>query len=58
MVWFSRVTMSRSVSAARTIAAVSSGLTVGTCSTAASMWSASLSVPSSSGVRPGQVLPQ
>ena len=40
-VWFSSVTTSRSVRAARRIASRSSGLIVGTCSTATSTWSAS-----------------
>ena len=40
-VWFSAVTTSRSVRATRRIASRSSGLIVGTCSTATSTWSAS-----------------
>ena len=40
-VWFSSVTTSRSVRATRRIASRSSGLIVGTCSTATSTWSAS-----------------
>jgi len=40
-VWFSSVTTSRSVRAARRIASVSSGLIVGTCTTATSTLSAS-----------------
>ena len=40
-VWFSSVTTSRSVRAARRIASVSSGLMVGTCRTATSTESAS-----------------
>ena len=55
-VWFSSVTTSRSVRATRRIASRSSGLIVGTCSTATSTWSASSRAAACSArivIRPG-----